>query len=85
MILIDAGHGNRVAVPRIVALLEPGSAPIRRLRQEAAAAGKLVDATKGGRTRCILLTDSDHLILVAETADELARRIEAAAAGGTGA
>ena len=63
--LINIGFGNIVAANRIVAIVSPESAPIKRLIQEAREQGKLVDATYGRRTRAVVVTDSDHIILCA--------------------
>jgi regulator of extracellular matrix RemA (YlzA/DUF370 family) len=63
--LIPIGYGNAVVSQRIVAIIAPDSSPVKRLREEALSAGKLVDATHGRRTRAIIITDSDHVILSA--------------------
>jgi regulator of extracellular matrix RemA (YlzA/DUF370 family) len=63
--LINIGFGNIVAANRIIAIVSPESAPIKRIVQEARERGKLVDATYGRRTRAVVLTDSDHIILCA--------------------
>ncbi len=61
---------------RIVAVMSPSSAPMRRLREDAAGRGKLVDATQGRRTRSIVVTDSDHVILSAINPETIAGRIQ---------
>ena len=61
--LMNIGFGNLVVVNRIVAMIAPGSAPMRRLKEERRKNGKLIDATHGRRCRSILITDSDHVIL----------------------
>jgi regulator of extracellular matrix RemA (YlzA/DUF370 family) len=61
--LINIGFGNLVVVTRIVAILIPGSAPMRRLKEESKKNGRLIDATHGRRCRSILITDSNHTIL----------------------
>ena len=70
------GYGNLVAGARVVAILGPGSAPMRRVREQASGTGKLIDATEGRRTRSILFTDSDHVILSAINPETIASRIE---------
>ena len=73
--LINVGYGNLVVVSRVVAIVTPQTSPMKRLREEAAARGKLVDVTQGRRTRSILVTDSDHVILSAINADTIAARL----------
>ena len=73
--LLNIGYGNLVIASRIVAVVSPQSAPMRRLREEASERGKLVDATHGRRTRSILVTDSDHVILSAINPETIASRI----------
>jgi regulator of extracellular matrix RemA (YlzA/DUF370 family) len=73
--LLNLGYGNLVVRSRVVAVVSPQSAPMRRLREEASARGKLVDATQGRRTRSIIVTDSDHVILSALTPETIAARL----------
>jgi len=73
--LINIGFGNVVAVGRIVAVLSPDSAPMKRLKEMARETGKLVDATQGRRTRSIIITDSDHIILSSVQVETVAQRI----------
>jgi regulator of extracellular matrix RemA (YlzA/DUF370 family) len=75
--LLNVGYGNLVAASRVVAVVSPQSAPMRRLREEAASRGKLVDATQGRRTRSILVTDSDHVVLSAINPETIAARLAA--------
>lgn len=75
--LLNVGFGNMVAVARVIAIVDPGSAPMKRLKDEAKQAGKLVDATNGRRTRSIIVTDSDHVVLSAIQTETLAQRFEA--------
>jgi regulator of extracellular matrix RemA (YlzA/DUF370 family) len=82
--LLNIGYGNLVLATRVVAIVSPQSSPMRRLREEASARGKLVDATQGRRTRSILVTDSDHVILSAIHPETIAARL-AAEDGGEGA
>ncbi len=74
--LLNIGYGNLVLASRIVAVVVPGSSPMRRLREEASERGKLVDATQGRRTRSIVVTDSDHVILSAINPETIAARLE---------
>ncbi len=77
--VLNLGFGNVVPKARVVALVSPASAPMKRLKDGARAAGKLIDATQGRRTRCIVVTDSDHIILSAIQAETLAARFASAA------
>lgn len=72
---INIGFGNVVAVQRIVAIVNPGSLPMRKLREEARERGKLIDATEGKKTRSIIVTDSSHVILSALQPETLMQRI----------
>ena len=65
MKLINIGFGNIVSASRLVAIVSPESAPIKRIIQEARDRGMLIDATYGRRTRAVIITDSDHIILSA--------------------
>ena len=82
--LLNIGYGNLVIASRVVAIVSPGSAPMKRLRDEASSRGKLLDATQGRRTRSILLTDSDHVILSAVNPETIAARFLEEAAGDEG-
>jgi len=73
--MLNIGYGNLVISSRVVAIVTPGSAPMKRLRDEATDRGKLVDATMGRRTRSILITDSDHVILSAINPETIATRL----------
>jgi regulator of extracellular matrix RemA (YlzA/DUF370 family) len=75
--LVNVGFGNMVAIDRVIAIVDPGSAPMKRLKDEAKQAGKLVDATNGRRTRSIIVTDSDHIVLSAIQTETIAQRFEA--------
>ena len=75
MKLLNAGYGNYVVASRVIAVVSPDSAPMKRLKDEARAAGKLLDATQGRRTRSIIVTDTDHLILSAIQAETVAQRL----------
>ncbi len=72
--LINIGFGNVVSASRVIAIVIPGSAPIKRLREEARERGKLVDATEGRKTRAIIITDSDHVVLSALQAETITQR-----------
>jgi hypothetical protein len=74
--LLNIGYGNLVMASRVVAIVSPQSAPMRRLREEASGRGKLIDATQGRRTRSILMTDSDHVILSALNPETVAGRFD---------
>jgi regulator of extracellular matrix RemA (YlzA/DUF370 family) len=74
--MLNIGYGNLVAAARVIAIVSPQSSPMRRLREEAGGRGKLVDATQGRRTRSILVTDSDHVILSAINPETIAARLE---------
>ena len=80
--LLNVGFGNVVVVARVIAIVDPGSAPMKRLKDEAKQAGKLVDATNGRRTRSIIVTDSDHVVLSAIQTETIAQRLEAEALPG---
>ncbi|NTU43139.1 MAG: DUF370 domain-containing protein [Nitrospirales bacterium] len=73
--LINVGFGNMVATPRVVAIVSPGSLPMKKLREEARERGKLIDATEGRKTRSVIVTDSDHLILSSLQVETIAQRI----------
>ena len=75
--MLNIGYGNLLIASRVVAVVSPGSAPMRRLREEAQQRGKLVDATQGRRTRSILVTDSDHVVLSAINPETIAARFVA--------
>jgi extracellular matrix regulatory protein A len=73
-LLVNIGFGNVVASAKVVAIIVPGSAPMKRLREEAKKRGKLIDATEGRRTRSIIVTDSDHIILSGLQAETITQR-----------
>ncbi|KAF0197991.1 MAG: hypothetical protein FD169_54 [Bacillota bacterium] len=75
--LINIGFGNIVSANRMVAIVSPESAPIKRIIQEARDRGMLVDATYGRRTRAVIITDSDHIILSAIQPETVAHRLTA--------
>lgn len=75
MKLINIGFGNIVSANRLIAIVSPESAPIKRIIQEARDRGMLIDATYGRRTRAVLITDSDHIILSAVQPETVAHRL----------
>ena len=75
MKLVNVGFGNMVSSSRVVAIVSPDSAPVRRLVQDARDAGRVIDATCGRRTRAVLITDSDHVILSAVQPETVANRV----------
>ena len=75
MKLINIGYGNMVSADRIVTIVNPESAPIKRLVQEARDDGRAVDATYGRKTRAVMIMDSGHIILSSLITDTLAARI----------
>jgi len=74
--LVNIGYGNMVMVSKVVAVLSPDSAPMRRLKEEAKERRMLIDATQGRKTRAIIITDSDHVILSAVQVETLMQRFE---------
>lgn len=75
MKLVNIGFGNMVSANRMVAIVSPESAPIKRIIQDARDRGFLIDATHGRRTRAVIITDSDHIILTYLQAETLANRM----------
>jgi len=73
--LVNIGFGNLVAVDRIVSIIAPDSAPVKRLKEHARETNRLIDATQGRRTRAIIVTDSNHVILSAVAAETIAQRV----------
>ncbi len=74
--LVHIGFGNMVVAERIVAIINPSSAPIKRLKEESREEGRLIDATQGRKTRAILVMDSRHVILSAIQPETIASRFE---------
>jgi regulator of extracellular matrix RemA (YlzA/DUF370 family) len=72
--LINIGFGNILAANRIVAIISPDSAPVKRIIQEARERGTLIDATYGRRTRAVVITDSGHVVLSAVQPETVAHR-----------
>ena len=75
MKLINIGFGNMVNANRLVAIVSPESAPIKRIIQDCKERGTLIDATQGRRTRAVLITDSDHVILTYLQSETVANRL----------
>ncbi len=72
--LLNIGFGNTVVAERVVAIVSPNSAPMKRLRDEARDEKRLVDATHGRRTRSIIIMDSNHIVLSAIQAETISQR-----------
>ena len=75
MKLINIGFGNMINAQRLVAIVSPDSAPIKRIIQECKERGTLIDATQGRRTRAVIITDSDHVILTYLQSETVANRL----------
>ena len=76
MKLINIGFGNMISAGRLIAIVSPESAPIKRIIQEAKDKGTLIDATYGRRTRAVIIMDSDHVILSAVQPETVAGRVD---------
>ena len=76
MNFINVGYGNMIAVERIITLTSPDSAPIKRMIQDAKDSGRVIDVSCGRKTRAVIITDSDHIILSALQAETIANRLE---------
>ena len=76
MKFINIGFGNMVAAERVVAVVSPDSAPIKRLIQDAKDDGRVIDVTCGRKTRAVIITDSEHVILSAFQTETIADRLE---------
>ena len=75
MKLVNIGFGNMVNSARMIAIVSPESAPIKRMIQDAKERGSLIDATHGRRTRAVIITDSDHVILTYLQSETVANRV----------
>jgi hypothetical protein len=73
-VMINIGFGNVVSSSRVIAIVSPNSAPLRRLKEEAKKQGKLIDATEGRKTRSIIVMDSDHIVLSALQPETITQR-----------
>ncbi len=76
MKFINIGYGNMVAVDRIVTIVSPDSAPIKRLVQDSKDEGRVIDVTCGRKTRAVVITDSEHVILSALQAETITNRLD---------
>lgn len=76
MKLLNIGFSNMVSAERIVAVITPDSAPVKRIISEARESGRLVDATAGRRTRAVMMMDSGHVVLSAVQPDTIAGRLQ---------
>ena len=74
--LLNVGFGNFVMASRVVAVVNPSSSPMRRLREDAKQDGRLIDATQGRKTRSLVITDSNHVILSAVQAETMRQRFQ---------
>ena len=74
--LLNIGFGNTVVSSRVVTIVTAGSSPMKRLKEEAKESGKLIDATQGRKTRSIIITDSNHIILSAIQAETISQRLD---------
>ena len=74
--LLNVGFGNTVVADRVVAIVSPNSAPMKRLKDEARDDHHLIDATHGRRTRSVIVMDSNHIILSAIQAETISQRFE---------
>ena len=75
MELINIGFGNLISAQRLIAIVSPDSAPVKRLVQESRDRGMLVDATYGRKTASVLIMDSDHVVLSALSTEKMASRL----------
>ena len=76
MKFINIGFGNMIAADRVITIVSPDSAPIKRLVQDAKDAGRVIDVSCGRRTRSVIVTDSEHVILSAIQAEKIAARLD---------
>jgi hypothetical protein len=72
--LLNIGFGNFVVSNRVIAIVNPSSSPMRRLREDARQSGRLIDATQGRKTRSIIVADSNHVVLSAIQAETISQR-----------
>lgn len=81
--LVHIGFGNMLVAERIVAIIHPSSAPIKRLKEEAKDGARLIDATQGRKTRAIIVTDSNHVVLSAIQPETIVHRFESESEDGS--
>ena len=79
--LVNVGFDNVVAAERVIAVVSADPSPVKRLRESAARHQKLIDATNGRRTRTVIVTDSDHVVLSTLKPETVAERLSAGAGG----
>jgi len=77
MQLLNVGFGNTVMVDRVIAVINTGSSPARKIREIAKKSGKLIDVTEGRRTRSMLIMDSNHVVLSSVQSDTIGQRLQA--------
>ena len=82
--IVNIGFGNYVIVSRVVAVVNPQSSPMRRLREDARNEGRLIDATQGRKTRSILVLDSNHVVLCSISPETVSQRFQIILEGGSG-
>lgn len=82
--LVHIGFGNVVAVNRVLAIIAPGSAPVKRMVQQSKAEGKCIDATRGRKPKSVVIMDQGHIILAAIAPETIAGRLSGARLGRTG-
>lgn len=81
MKFVNIGFGNLVSANRVIAIVSPESAPVKRMVQEAREQGALIDATYGRRTRAVLIMDNDHIVLSALIAETISNRLSGQSEG----
>ena len=75
MQLVNIGYGNMISAERIIAIVSPDAAPVKRLVQNARDKGMLIDASCGRKTKAVIITDSDHVVLSAVQPEAVAHRV----------
>jgi regulator of extracellular matrix RemA (YlzA/DUF370 family) len=80
--LVHVGFGNILAMDKVLAIVSPGSAPIKRMIQAGKSKGLLIDLTSGRKTKAVIIMDSGHIVLVALNAETIASRVAASRSGG---
>ena len=80
--LLHVGFGNILAIDKVLAIVSPGSAPIKRMTQTGKSKGLLIDLTSGRKTKSVIIMDSGHIVLVALNAETIASRLAASRSGG---
>ena len=83
-VMLNIGFGNVVAANRVVAIVSPNSAPVKRLKDEARDEKRLIDVTHGRKTRSVLITDSNHVILSAIQTETISQRLSTLKDGNNG-